>query len=289
MPFGISLPTINLDQLGGLGKRRDPPTPPMKPDTKVVLGDIEFTYLEVPERIPVGGAQVIGCQEHLGGIRVMQSFGFVPADVKWSGRFQGEWAAERAKHLKYLTALGLPQVLTFDFYRFIVVIETFDADHERYYQLPYSISCKVLQDLTTPIPEVIQPAVDAAITSDFTIAQTLSTQFAQTGIPAALEGVQGTLSTITSFTGTSIPVLNKLQSKISIAQGATRGAVAAGDSVLAASQTVGNVIAGAPLVDNVKNFTGQVSQMQSSVNLLQISGALGRMSTNVSGLIAGKR
>lgn len=124
-------------------------------DLVVLLGDFVFQEHEIPASINFGGSQMLGVHQLIGGARVVDSMGHNEADITWSGMFYnnvttGLNAIERAKIVNNLRVLGLE--LPFIFYDLIytVKIKEFTARFERYYQIPYTITLQVIQDLRIP-------------------------------------------------------------------------------------------------------------------------------------------
>lgn len=136
----------------------------------VILGAFVFQGLEIPEHIGFGGKQTHVKHENLGGARVLDAMGPSDADLSWSGRFQGSLAWPRAKTLDAMRIAGqaLPLIVDAEF-RF-VMISDFTYTYERFYQIPYSITCVVVNNpnlLTSLIPglDVLTATDMAAVTS----------------------------------------------------------------------------------------------------------------------------
>lgn len=112
--------------------------------SRLVLGPVTFNDFEVPARIQWGGKQRLRTHELLGGGRVVDKLGYAPHDIRWEGRFRGSRATSRARLLETLTARGGQLPLTWGGLFHLVVIESFDPDYHRAFEIPYKISCRVV-------------------------------------------------------------------------------------------------------------------------------------------------
>ena len=142
------------------------------PTPTIVLGDLVFdpgyTTFDVPDKMPWGGAQRLGVHQLPGGIRIVDAMGPDDLDLTWSGMFFGPDATEKGRYLDYLRKRGGPVTLSWDSFQYTVVVERFEGDFERYYQVPYKISCKVIEDLTQPTSGPQQSGLDDLIRADMT-------------------------------------------------------------------------------------------------------------------------
>jgi hypothetical protein len=145
----------------------------MKPDTTLTLGDVTFVGAEIPEQLSFGGEQKLAIHELVGGARVMDALGRAEAPLTWQGRFLGQHALARARYLDSLRQAGQPLKLQWSVFAYCVVIRSLTIDYQRGYQLPYHITCEVLEDLTQPVKESASPGIDAWVREDMETAQGL--------------------------------------------------------------------------------------------------------------------
>lgn len=110
------------------------------------LGTFTFAGYEIPEMIAVRGKQKVTTHELVGGARVVDVLGSVNDPIGWKGRFQGPLAQERARDLDILRLSGDSIELAFGAWAFDVVITSLQLDFERFYQIPYTIECLVLEN-----------------------------------------------------------------------------------------------------------------------------------------------
>ena len=115
----------------------------MKADTVVVLGSIALRDFEVPEKIPFGGRQIAHKHTLIGGARVVDTMGPDPHELKWKGRFRGADAVSRAQSIERLMNSGRQVTLSWGALVYQVIVHDFEADYERFYELPYHISCMI--------------------------------------------------------------------------------------------------------------------------------------------------
>lgn len=143
-----------------------------------ILGEnsssIEFTGVELPERIPWGTDQQLAVQKLVGGARTVDSMGVDYDPIEWSGWFFGPDAETRAKAVDAMAASGIPQTLHFSHFSYQVIVRSFKAVFERFYQISYRISCEVLSNNLQPVTASATPSLDDAIHADNASAQSLA-------------------------------------------------------------------------------------------------------------------
>lgn len=127
----------------------------MQPLTQIQIGDLVFSGVGVPQRIPAGGAQMCGVHQLPDGTRVVDAMGPNDSDLAWEGLLfddpaSGVSASDQAAYLEFLRKQGNPVTLSWDVYGYTILIARFEWDFERYFQIPYQIHCTVVADLTAP-------------------------------------------------------------------------------------------------------------------------------------------
>jgi hypothetical protein len=143
------------------------------PDVTVTLGNITFTDLEVPERIPWSTEQQIVTHKHVGGARTLDAMGQDYPPMEWSGWILGPNAVQRAQSLEAMAASGLPQTLTWSGLTYQVIVRGFHPVFERFYQIPYRIVCEVIANNTQPVVSSATPPIDQSIADDSAMADTM--------------------------------------------------------------------------------------------------------------------
>ncbi len=140
-------------------------------DTKLILGSIAFREFEIPEEIRYGTRHRLEVHKLVGGGRVIDAMGPDPEPIRWRGRFRGPDAASRARDVEALAKSGRRVSLAWGGFSYSVVVDDFSADYQRFYEIPYHISCTVdtggnagSAGVTTTLTGVI--AADLAIIRD---------------------------------------------------------------------------------------------------------------------------
>ncbi len=118
-------------------------------DTVITLGNFQFRDYEVPEYINFGGEQRLSVKELVGGTRIIDAMGPSDTDPTWSGLIMGTDAMQRALQLDAMRVAG--QTLTFSIFSlsYQVIIANFVFKTERYYQIRYEITLKIVTDYNT--------------------------------------------------------------------------------------------------------------------------------------------
>ncbi|MDR6381836.1 hypothetical protein [Paraburkholderia caribensis] len=253
-------------------------------DITVVLGDFEFQDFEVPERIPFPTEQRLAIKKMVGGVRDIQMLGSDWPPITWTGTFMptegGQSALDRARTVRQMVDAAQPVALSWDELYFLVVIRSFDPDY-RFYQIPYRISCEVLQDLTAPIYADAGIDADDVINGDLDAANTLT---ASTG-DSTLSGLMGTLNTavgnVKTFVGATMSQISTVLQPLNNAARYVSTTVSQVDSLLASVGVPAGVLPSLPIAQNVSKFESIFNATTQQVQYTQINALLGRMQTNL--------
>ena len=144
----------------------------------IFLGSIVFTDLEIPERVPFGGDQALAVHKLIGGVRVVDAMGPDDMDLSWSGRFQGPLATLRARQLDALRASGAEVPLTFGAFTYLVVVKHAALNFERFYQIPYSVTCLPVASPSFGGVLALAASLDSLVFGDMASVVTLTAAFA---------------------------------------------------------------------------------------------------------------
>lgn len=115
-------------------------------DGAVVLGGFVFQDHEIPNKISFGGKQQYKAHDTVGNQRVVDAMGPTPNDIAWSGRFRGAGAIQRAQTLDQMRMSGAEQQLMWLGVFYTVLVVEFEAETEKFYEVPYKIKCCVTGD-----------------------------------------------------------------------------------------------------------------------------------------------
>lgn len=127
----------------------------------LLLGGFVFQDFEIPEKLTglLSGKQMLAVKKQIGGQRVIDAMGPDPADIRWSGRFQGEDVASRASQLASMRDAGQPISLICDAIALTVVICEFNVSYERPWQATYDIHLIVQPEDTDDISSSLDDLV----------------------------------------------------------------------------------------------------------------------------------
>lgn len=261
----------------------------MTPETTLQLGDFVFAELEIPASLPFGGEQALVVHRLVGGTKVVDAMGASPRAVSWSGMFLGQTAADRARYLDTLRVQGLPLDLTWSSFKYQVVVRSFEADFHRGYEIPYSITCEVVKDSTTPVTTLAASDVDRAITEDSSAASDLSDDIGDDTLTTLMGGVTTSVGSVTSFAGASPSVIAGVLQPIAAAQARVATLVDSNSDVLASASAFGAVTPGASAMVNASALLAQVDASTVLANLHNLDFTLGRMTRNLQQVNASPR
>jgi hypothetical protein len=189
-------------------------------DGSVVLGGFVFFDHEVPNTLPFGGTQEYKKQVMVGGQKVVDAMGPNNDDISWSGRFRGAAAIGRASSVKSMMDAGAQVTLTWLGISRTVLITKFEPTTDKFYEVPYRITCCVVDDPSQGGGGIIS-SLDSLVGGDLAAAVSI--------LPSAV-GIVSTAVSGLSAAVAAVPIL----------QGAA-GAVLA--PVLGAARAAGTAIA----------------------------------------------
>jgi hypothetical protein len=228
-------------------------------DTLVQLGDFVFAGLEVPEVMPLGGAQRLAVHDFPGGARTVQALGFNHAPISWSGLMLGGNALDRAKYLDFLRVQGQSLPLTLFDSNYTVVIDKFEFRVERFYKVQYSISVIVVSDNTQPVQTIAPSGFDAAIGADCGLMAQLSAGIGNVSLTASISTLQTAVGAVSSFASASTSVINSTIGLAANVLSQVTSLKAIAQSTIGSVSTLGGVIPGGVLGVSVGNFAAQLT------------------------------
>lgn len=193
--------------------------------TNLTLGPITFATYEIPQKINFGGSQALSIKQLVGGQRIVDAMGRVDDDITWSGLFFGSTANFRAKFLDQMRVGGLPWVLTWSIYNYSVVIKDFRPSFERTYQIPYTITVTIIQDLTKPIPILLPVSYNDAIQSLMIQANDLAVIANNANVTTAMAALAVALNAIPDLGIATTAEIATLLNPLANAQSAVSGAI----------------------------------------------------------------
>jgi hypothetical protein len=169
-------------------------------------------------------------------------------------------------------------MLSWSSLRYLVVIEKFVANFRQSFEIPYTITCTVIQDLSLPILEVVLDP-NALIIGDVSSAQSITG--VDPSVVSAVAGVGVAVSTVASFQGASIKDIGNVQLAIQGAQSSITASAAVQNAVVAPTGSVAGMTAGTSPAVLAATLTGQASAFSELGQLYQLQALMGRTAVNV--------
>lgn len=177
-------------------------------DTIIQLGDFKFQNLEIPEKINFGGAQQLAQHNLIGGGRVIDAMGKNDLDITWSGLFTGPDALTRAQQLNKMRADGKQLKLTWFNLNYDVIIQNFEAQTERFYQVTYTLTLRVILDGTNPNSAINLIGFNEAINNDFSTADAISNEINDPRINGTMDSLATAIGSVQTFNGASPSIIS---------------------------------------------------------------------------------
>lgn len=193
----------------------------------LTLGTVTFATYEIPPNINFGGNQMLSVKKLVGGQRVIDAMGRDDDAISWSGLFFGSTALARARFLDLMRVQGLPLLLTWSQFSYSVVIRSFKPKFDRTYQIPYSITCEVIQDLTKPINILLPVGYNDAVQVMLAEAMDLALLAANPSVSNDLALLQAAVNAIPDLGLATTAQLSTLLTPLSTAQSDTSAAIQA--------------------------------------------------------------
>lgn len=261
----------------------------MRADTVLKLGDFAFSRYEVPEQITFGGEQQLAVHQLVGGARVVDAMGRSDKPLSWAGMFLGENARERARYLDNLRTTGLPLRLEWDQLAYQVVVSHFEADFQRFYKLPYRITCTVVADLATPTTTIAYAGVDQALRDDMNAANTLGAGIGDGPLSGLLATLNTAIANVSNFAKATQAMISSVLTPLAAVQARVNVLITSAGNVLGTVTTLGGVLPNNPIAQSAASLLGQVTAMQQMPQLYNLNSVLNRMGANMGTIGSGTR
>lgn len=253
----------------------------MNADTYLVLDDLTFSRYEVPQNIVFGGEQSLAVHELVGGKRIVDAMGRQDKTLDWSGIFVGENASERARYLNYLRVAGTQHELTWGEYWYSVIVKSVELDYHRAYEIPYRISCVVLEDLTIPVTVAPPTPVDTAIDDDMNTSNILGDLIGDGPLSSALATLSGAISAVSTFANAAQSVINSVLLPLGAVQSRVSVLIASTGNSIANISTVGGILPNSSIATQSAALTTQIAGYTQLPQLLNLQSATSRIGMNL--------
>jgi hypothetical protein len=240
----------------------------------VILGGFVFQDHEIPDKIAFGGQQSHKIHDTIGNGRVVDAMGPKPGDKAWSGRFRGAGAIARAQALEAMAVAGGAVSLTWFGLSFTVLIVDFQADTEKFFEVPYSIKCVTVDD---PAQDGggFAASLDSLVGGDLSSALSIATG-AASSVTGALSSLSGAIAAIPQLQGSTASVLAPALLSAQSAASTINSLIAANDPAL-------NVASpdGADPAALATWLAGSASSMVAQSGLADAAGFVSRIALNL--------
>lgn len=254
---------------------------------RLTLGDFVFADTEIPERIVIGGEQRLALHKMVGGARVIDAMGRDDAPLEWRGLMRGADALARVRYLDGLRIAGNQLVLSWSELQYMVVVKDFRAEFEREYQIPYHISCEVVQDLTTPVTTIAGASIDSLMQQDMAQANLLGGQIGDGPLSSTLASLDGAIKSVSSFAKAAQSTINSVLLPLADVQARVRLLIGTVGNTVSNISTIGGILPHSSIAQQAAKLNSQVGAMIQLPQLYNLQSVLGRMGGNLGTLGAG--
>jgi hypothetical protein len=243
--------------------------------TRLIVGDVEFTGLEVPESVTIGAKQQMVVHKLVGGKRIVDVLGVDYDNLSWSGWMTGATAGDRVTALETLRDVGAPLAFSIDGYYFSVLIQSFNQRFEHVYRRFYSIDLLIVSSLDTPVTEnALAGTLDNLINSDVGESLGLASIINSNAVTNAIDNVQG-------FANATIDTVQTVIRPLVAAQAIVQSVIAQVGASVNDITTLGGLVPGNPVARAANNVLRQSAALTQLAPLYQMQSVLDRMQKNV--------
>lgn len=250
-------------------------------DTSLTLDSFTFQGFEVPEKIPLGGAQALVIHKLPGGDRVVQSMGRDDDPIQWNGLFLGASALNRARELDTIRVQGRPVLLAFLGLKYNVVIKSFKFVVEAFFRVSYTIDLEVIKDLTQPSHASNATSLSDSIRGDSISAVALGGKIADLTLTSALASMDAAIKSVSDFATATQATINSVLAPVSAVMQRVNGLIGTVGNTLNSVTTLGGVLPNNPIAQQAVRLTGQVAAATQLPLLYNLQSVAGRITTNL--------
>jgi hypothetical protein len=250
--------------------------------TRLIVGDFEFSGLEVPESVTVGAKQQLVVHKLIGGKRVVDVMGVDYDNMSWSGWITGATAGDRVTQLETLRDAGDPLTFNMDGYYFSVLIQSFNARFEHLYRRYFTIDLLVVERLDAPITEnALSGTLDALINSDVGQSLGLASIINSAAVTTAINTVKDAVSQVQGFANATIDTVQTVIRPLVAAQAVVQSVIAQVGASVNDITTLGGLVPGNPVAKAANNVLRQSAALTQLAPLYQMQSVLERIQKNV--------
>lgn len=250
--------------------------------TRLIVGDVEFTGLEVPPSVRLGAKQQLVVHKLVGGKRIVDVLGVDYDNLSWSGWMTGATAGERVTALETLRDVGAPLAFSIDGYYYSVVIQSFGHEFEHVYRRFYSIELVIVSSLDTPITEnALAGTLDNLINSDLGESLGLASIINSDAVTTSIGFVQDAVSQVQGFANATIDTVQTVIRPLVATQAVVQSVISQVGASVNDITTLGGLIPGNPVAMAANNVLRQGAALTQLAPLYQMQSVLDRMQKNV--------
>ena len=250
-------------------------------DLTLKLGSFQFEGLEIPESLPFGGSQRLAVHDLVGGTRVIDSMGAFTGPIEWSGWLLGETAMDRARALDDLRQQGNDLLLKWHEIAYQVVIREFRADFQRFYKIPYHITCEVVSDLSKFAGNDDDQSIDGQMTEDAATATELSDSVGDSTLSGLMDSVNSAINAVSDFATAAQSTINSVLQPIAALRTQVQTMISSANNTLMNVTTLGGILPNNPISQQVSKLSGQIVAATNLPVLVQLDRVAGRMQGNL--------
>ncbi|MRT27026.1 hypothetical protein GJV14_23975 [Enterobacteriaceae bacterium RIT697] len=250
--------------------------------TRLMLGEFEFMEFEVPERVVIPGRQKTVQHQLIGGRRIIDVLGTEYDPLTWSGVITGLQASERVSALERMRDEGRPTVLTFDDYRFTVIITRFTSVYEFIWRRPYSIEVAVVSNDGAPTKvDALTGALQGLIDSDLGRALGLSSMISIDAVTRAVKDFHQAVKQITDFAHATVAQIQSVIKPLIAARNIIQHELALLEAAASDITSLGGLVPGNPVSKTVNNLLIHLDCSTRILALYRLQEVLERLNKNV--------
>lgn len=250
--------------------------------TRLIVGDVEFTGLEVPESVTIGAKQQLVVHKLVGGKRIVDVLGVDYDNLSWSGWMTGSTAGDRVTALETLRDVGAPLAFSIDGYYFNVIIQSFNQRFEHVYRRFYSIELVIVSSLDTPITEnALAGTLDNLINVDLGESLGLASIINSDAVTTSIGFVKDAVSQVQGFANATIETVQTVIRPLVATQAVVQSVISQVGASVNDITTLGGLIPGNPVAMAANNVLRQGAALTQLAPLYQMQSVLDRMQKNV--------
>ncbi len=223
-------------------------------ETRLTLGDIEFKNDELPQSIETSLQQRLVDHELVGGGRVVDSMGSFYEPVSWSGSLTGLTAVERDQTLRALASGAKEWLLSWDVYRYRVVVANYHSIYRDHAHIDYTLRCTVL-DSVSDEPAEDEPDSSREVVEAVGEAQALAGESGDSTIMAAAKNLQEAIGTAHDLASAGLAKAQSIVSELVSVQQVVKERITTLEKGVMTVATLGGVLPGNPVARAAQEMT----------------------------------